>query len=79
MSEYEYETVVDGFRVGVNKVGGGTLGDKYTQEDWRVTVWSGPEIVFDEELLYLGSPATHEDAASVAAGFASHQSETENY
>lgn len=73
MDDYEYFTKVHGMYVGVNKIGGGTLGKSYSQGNWEVTVQNGDEFVFDKELMYYGMPKTHAEVASLAADFASEE------
>lgn len=71
--DYEYFAVIDGFHVGVNKVGGGTVGESYAMEDWKVTVMNGPIFIYDRDLLHCGSPATHARIAQMASDFASEE------
>lgn len=66
----EYTEDLYGYQVVVNKVGGGTMGHYYTNEDWEVSVWRGMECLFEEEIIHIGSRATHSDAAQKAAEFA---------
>lgn len=77
MNDFECTIIIhhsyDGtpFQVGVNKVGGGTVGESYTDEMWDVSIHSmSDEKVFStDSSLYLGGEATHVDAAYAAMGF----------
>lgn len=71
--EYEYAAVIDGLRVYVNKVGGGTVGKEYAGEDWFVTVMNGDVFELDNDVLYVGTPTTHHKAARLAAEWASER------
>jgi hypothetical protein len=66
----EYTTTVDGLRVQVDKVGGGTLGNAY-EGRWSVTVQNGPVYAYDNDELTTGTPKTHAEVARIAADFAS--------
>lgn len=68
---HEYEATIRGFRVMVDKVGGGTLGRAYSGEDWTVTVMNGPEYVYDNDVMYVGGTKTHRQVAREAVNFAS--------
>lgn len=68
----EYTTHIDGLRVQVDKVGGGTPGKTY-EGAWSVTVESGPVYVYDNDELTTGTPKTHAQVARMAADFASEQ------
>lgn len=65
----EYTTTVDGMRVQVDKVGGGTVGRAY-EGRWSVTVHNGPVLAYDSEELTTGAPKTHAQVAFIAAEFA---------
>lgn len=58
---YSYDGTL--YRVGVDKVGGGSFGVEYTNEDWEVTVLRGATPVFIAEALHISDTATHELAA----------------
>ena len=73
MDDYEYTTTIHGLKVMVNKVGGGTVGKSYSQEDWKVTVMNGDEFVLDCEPMYCGMPTSHAQAARMAAEYASEE------
>lgn len=68
----EYTTHIDGLRVQVDKVGGGTLGRAY-EGRWSVTVQSGPIYVYDNDELTTGMPKTHAQVAEMAAEFANEE------
>lgn len=68
----EYTTRIDGLRVRVDKVGGGTLGKSY-EGRWSVTVENGPVYVYDNDELTTGTPKTHAEVAGMAAEFASEE------
>lgn len=70
-NEYEFTTTVDGLKVHVNKVGGGTVGREYAGEDWSVTVMNGDVFELDNAVLYIGLSTTHAQAAKLAAEWAS--------
>ena len=62
---YEHVSAYGDMVIGVDKVGGGTVGKSYTGEHWDIyrrvgDQWEGPER------LYVGRPATHMDAADIA-------------
>jgi hypothetical protein len=71
-SKSEYETVIHGLKIAVDKDGGGTLGREYAG-DWSVTVMNGPEYVIDRETLHTGTPKTHTYVARMAYDFASER------
>jgi hypothetical protein len=77
MEDYEYSTVIEGLRVFVNKVGGGTLGRKHVG-DWEVTVMNGPEYVYDNSIIFTGLPKSHGVVARMAAHFASEAIEEQS-
>jgi hypothetical protein len=66
VSDYELVDIGGEFALGINKVGGGTVGREYAQEHWEVSIhrlggeWEAPE------LMYVGRPVTHMDAAKIA-------------
>lgn len=64
----EYTTTIGELTVQIEKLGGGTFGKSYTNEDWRylVTDADGNELGRGQD-LHIGHPATHEQAAEVAA------------
>jgi hypothetical protein len=72
MDENEYDTYIYGYRVEVDKVGGGTLGRKY-DGNWIVSVESGGTFLYDNEILHTETPKTHEEVAYLAADFASER------
>lgn len=66
----EYTTTIDGLRVQVDKVGGGTLNRSY-EGRWSVTVQNGSVYIYDDDELTTGMPKTHAEVARIAAEFAS--------
>lgn len=66
----EYITTIDGLRVQVDKVGGGTVGRSY-EGRWSVTVENGPIYVYDNDDFTTGTPKMHAEVARIAADFAS--------
>lgn len=68
----EYTTHIDGLRIQVDKVGGGTLGRAY-EGRWSVIVESGPIYVYYNDELTTGTPKTHAQVAQMAADFASEE------
>jgi hypothetical protein len=65
VSDHEYVSP-DG--VAVDKVGGGTVGRRYSQEHWMISTlhkgsWSEPER------MYVGRPANHGEVAAIARDF----------
>jgi hypothetical protein len=66
VSDYELVAICGDFALGIDKVGGGTVGKRYGQEHWEVSTrrkggeWEGPE------LMYVGRPVTHQEAAEIA-------------
>jgi len=69
MEDYEYTTVTYGLQVSVDKVGGGTLGRRYTG-DWEVTVMNGDEYIYDRDIMYTGMSKSHVGVADMAADMA---------
>ena len=69
-NEYEYTTIIDGYSIGVDKVGGGTVGKAYAGENWEVTVMNGDVFELDNDILYVGMPKTHAQVAHIALDFA---------
>jgi len=65
----EYSTTIRGFKVTVDKDGGGTLGRAY-DGTWTVSVENGPVFEIDGEELRTGTPKTHEQVARMAVEFA---------
>jgi hypothetical protein len=65
----EYSTVIDGWIIEIEKLGGGTIGKSYDGH-WRyiVTDAFGEEITRGQD-LYTGAPATHDEAALILWGF----------
>lgn len=55
----------------VDKIGGGTVGEQYAQEDWDVEIYdaSGEMVWASGSGLYVGSPKTHQDVAYIAMDF----------
>lgn len=70
--QYEFEAFIDGLKVFVDKIGGGTLDRSYIG-DWDITVMNGDEYVIDAEILHTGMPKTHLGVAVMAVDFASEQ------
>lgn len=68
----EYTTTLDGFKITVDKDGGGTLGRAY-DGTWTVTVMNGPVFELDNDEITTGTPKTHAQVARIAADFASEQ------
>jgi hypothetical protein len=69
--EPEYKTTTDrGLTVQIEKLGGGTVGTSYVDEDWRyiVTGADGTELGRGQD-LHIRSAATHEQAAEAAAEY----------
>lgn len=64
----EYEEVRDGARFRVWKVGGGTLGKRYPQEKWHVSVRDAKTNahIWSARDMYIGSNASHEDVPDYA-------------
>jgi hypothetical protein len=65
VNDHEYVSP-DG--VAVDKVGGGTVGRRYSQEHWMISTldngsWSKPER------MYVGRPANHGEVAAIARDF----------
>jgi len=60
----------DGTNVHIYKNGGGTFGQTYTGQNWtyRVEDTTG-NVIGEGDDLYMGSPATHLDAANAAHDF----------
>lgn len=69
--EPEYTTTTDtGLTVQIEKLGGGTVGRAYTNEDWRyiVTAADGTELGRGQD-LHITRAATHAQAAQEAATY----------
>lgn len=67
----EFVTRTDtGLKIEIEKLGGGTVGKKYTDEYWRyiITDAEGNELGRGQDLR-IGHPATHQQAAKEAAVF----------
>ncbi|MFF4529201.1 hypothetical protein ACFY1P_08000 [Streptomyces sp. NPDC001407] len=84
----EYRETFDGerdgkhatFTVEIEKLGGGTVGKKYAQESWRyIAKHSDGEEIARGQDLYMGSPATHEDAAKCVFEMACDTEEIRGY
>lgn len=71
--EHEYTTTIYGLKVMVSKVGGGAVGQPYGGEDWIVTVMNGDVFIYDNDVVYVGTPRTHRQVAREAAWFASER------
>lgn len=69
-SKAEYETVISGLKITVDKDGGGTLGRSYPGT-WTVTVMNGPEYVYDADTFHMEARKTHAQVARLAYEFAS--------
>lgn len=65
----EYTTTIRGFKVTVDKDGGGTLGRAY-DGTWTVSVMNGDVFEIDNEELHTGIAKTHAQVARLAAEFA---------
>lgn len=52
------------FRVGIDKVGGGTIGSHYSCEDWCYTVYNNDDEKVSEGEFYMGGSVDHFKAAS---------------
>ena len=76
MNAHEYTHTIEGFRVYVDKNGGGTLGKAY-EGTWTVSVQNGPVWVLDNDTLTTGTPKTHAEVARMAVEFAWAQMEEE--
>ncbi len=68
----EYTKEIDGLRVQVDKVGGGTVGKAY-EGRWSVTVDAGPVMMYGNEDLITGTPKTHAQVAKFAADFVNEE------
>lgn len=64
----EYTTIVDGNVIRVSKVGGGTIGRKYSG-DWEVTITRDATMVLDD-IITTGVPMNHTDVAYLSLDFA---------
>lgn len=62
MYEDEFTAEIDGLRVYINKVGGGTVGRKYTG-DWTERVERLDGSFVTEGVFTTGTPWTHEMVA----------------
>lgn len=71
----EFITEIDGYTIRINKVGGGTLGVKYTDEFWEYEVGYKGEVLFHDIDLRIGMAATHLDAAIFASWFPNGENE----
>lgn len=67
--ELDHEAVVEyaGFMVGVDKVGGGTVGKGY-DGDWQTTVYTTDKRVHDTCPVRTGMPYTHFAVADLVIG-----------
>jgi hypothetical protein len=74
VDDHEYMTVINGWKIGVDKDGGGTLGRAY-DGTWSVTVMNGPVFLLDRAELRTGTPKTHAQAAHIAYDFAAQSEE----
>lgn len=65
----EFATLILDLRVAVSKVGGGTVGRKYTG-DWVYEIRRGSHtgrVLMHGRDLHTGTPKTHAEAAKLAA------------
>lgn len=69
MDENEYTTTIHGWKVFVDKDGGGTPGNAY-DGTWTVTVMNGPVHVLDNAMIHTGTPKTHSQVARIAYDYA---------
>lgn len=67
--ELDHEVVVEyaSFVIGVDKVGGGTVGRGYSG-DWQTTIYTPDKRVFERVPVYTGMPHTHFSVADGVIG-----------
>lgn len=67
--ELDHEAVIEyaSFMVGVDKVGGGTLGRGYSG-NWETTVYTYDKKVFERVPVRTGMPHTHYSVADMVIG-----------
>lgn len=68
----EYCTTIYGWKVAVDKDGGGTLGKAY-DGTWTVSVMNGPVYVLDGAEIRTGTRKTHADVARMAYDYAAQE------
>lgn len=78
--EGEHNGRPEAFVVEIEKMGGGTVGEKYAGEYWRYVARfsDGVKIAQGQDLL-MGSPATHQDAAQAVFDMCCNTEEIRGY
>lgn len=70
-AEYTERKEQEGLLVSISKVGGGTIGKKYTMETWSYCVsrLADGHILLIGDDMYIGYPADHRKAVEVAMSY----------
>lgn len=75
VSEWYGEDLWSDRYVSVDKVGGGTVGNKYDGL-WYATVYDADQKpVWESDAINTGTPMTHEDVAELALDYHEHECE----